>query len=131
MSQGNPNPKNLFTSDNQPDSRGNNRKSLSKALKAALVDDPSGADSLTQDIIAIARQEIKACKEGTRPLTAQVMRLIELLWDRSEGPVKQDTDVNLSGAIVVMPAAADMDAKLAAFEQKVIGDGTEGDEDDE
>ena len=132
MPKGNPNPVRKFTSEYQPKNKRRPTAALTMELRRRLKSRADGT-KWAKRLIGIMLKELENVESGKTPMSQVHTKIIDMLWDRSEGPVKQETDLNVQveGAIVLIPL--DLDTALKQRElmgqQKQLESGDAEDDD--
>jgi hypothetical protein len=118
--------KNLFSKDNQPKRRKKSNKMLTKALIKRLRQMPDGEEKLKfrDMVVEIIMKEFVAVYRGERPMTPALAKLIDMVFDRVDGPVKQEMEVDMNGPAVIL-VENNLEDALKAYEAEEPDDDEE------
>lgn len=115
---GNPNPVHKFSSTNQPKTRRKSNKALTALLRRKLREQPDGGKKWMEELIDLIRKELRMVTDGEKPMESLHVKLIDMLWDRFEGPVTQEHEheVSVTGGAILIPE--NMEKALAVREKE-------------
>jgi hypothetical protein len=131
MGKGNPNPVHKFSASNQPKNRKKSNKALTAMLRKLMKAQPDGGKKFTEELIELVLQELRDVKSGKKQMESLHVKLIDMIWDRFEGPVTQEHEVEVTGGgIVVLPENMDAALKQRELEGQRKVEEEEGDDDE-